>query len=89
MLIYIHDLKTARAYLPHFSGEKEEDPMRFISNSECIMQQANIHKSAWVRTIEPQLTRIAFDWWKTIRALDLSWSEFKGELTERFDNTDI
>ena len=56
MLIPIHDLKTARASLPQFSGEKEEDPMRFISNSECILQQANIHKSAWVRTIEPRLT---------------------------------
>ena len=88
-LIPIHDLKTARASLPQFSGRKEEDPIRFIKNSESILQQANIHKTAWVKTIDPQLTGSASDWFNTIRTLDLSWAEFKGELVERFDNPDI
>lgn len=88
-LIPINDLKTARASLPQFSGRKEEDPIRFIKNSESILQQANIHKTAWVKTIDPQLTGSASDWFNTIRTLDLSWAEFKGELVDRFDNPDI
>lgn len=88
-LIPIHDLKTARASLPKFSGRKEEDPSRFIEKAESILQQAKIHKSAWVRTVDQQLTGNASDWFNTIRTLDLSWGEFKGELVERFDNPDI
>lgn len=59
---------TDRASLPSSSGGKEEDPMRFISNYKCIIQQANIHKVNWVRAIEPQLTAHDIDLYKIMTA---------------------
>lgn len=89
LLIPFNDLKAARASLSEFSGTKEEDPTRFVANSECILREAKIHPAAWVRAVEPQLTGTAAAWWRTVKALDMSWPEFKGELAERFNCPDI
>ena len=89
VLIPYEDLRTARTSLTEFYGKKEEDPVRYLQNTESILEQAKIHPSSWTRAIEPQLKGIASAWWQTIKALDLSWSEFRTEFLEKFDNPKI
>lgn len=89
ILIPLNDLTAARASFPEFSGAKEEDPVEFLDSTECILRQSKIHRSSWVRAVEPQLKGAAESWWKPMRVLKLSWTEFRGELAERFDNSDL
>lgn len=89
ILISYEDLRTARHSLPEFYGTTAEDPVRFLNNSESILDQARINKLGWTKTVEPQLKGAASTWWNTIKVLDLSWDEFRGEFLEKFDNAEI
>ena len=89
VLIPYEDLRTARASLPEFTGTRAEDPVRFIDNTESILVQARIHPSGWCRAVEPQLKGTASTWYNSIRALDLSWTEFREEFYENFNNAEI
>jgi hypothetical protein len=89
VLIPYEDLRAARASLPEFTGTRVEDPVRFLTNTESILQQARIHISGWCRAVEPQLKGTAATWWKSIKVLDLSWDEFRVEFLQNFDNDEI
>ena len=89
VLIPYDDLRTARSSLPEFTGTRAEDPVRYITNTESILVQANIHPSGWCRAVEPQLKGTASTWYSSIRPLDLSWTEFREEFYENFNNAEI
>uniref|UniRef100_A0A2S2PI82 Activity-regulated cytoskeleton-associated protein n=1 Tax=Schizaphis graminum TaxID=13262 RepID=A0A2S2PI82_SCHGA len=89
VLIPYEDLRTARASLPEFTGTRAEDPVRFIENTEAILVQARIHPAGWCRAVEPQLKGTASTWYNSIRPLDLSWTEFRDEFYENFNNAEI
>jgi len=89
VLIPYDDLRTARSSLPEFTGTRAEDPVRYIANTESILVQANIHPSGWCRAVEPQLKGTASTWYSSIRPLDLSWTEFREEFYENFNNAEI
>lgn len=83
------DLRTARASLLEFFGTEVEDPVRFLENTLCILAHANIHPPAWTRAVEPLLKGAAGTWWKTIKVLDQSWTEYRQEFLENFDNAEF
>lgn len=89
VLIPYDDLRTARSSLPEFSGTRAEDPVRYIANTESILVQASIHPSGWCRAVEPQLKGTASTWYNSIKPLDLSWTEFREEFYENFNNAEI
>jgi hypothetical protein len=89
VLIPFEDLRAARASLPEFYGLKAEDPIKFLENVESILTQARIHPSGWTKAVEPQLQGAAGTWWTSIKVLDLTWTEFRTELLESFDNPEI
>lgn len=72
-----------------FSGKKDEDPTQFIINWECILQEANVNITDWVKTVELQLMGTALEWMSNIKKSDLSWSDFKVKFSERFISFDI
>ena len=82
-------MRTARSSLPEYSEQMLEDPVRYINNTEAILQQTNIHRAGWTKTVEPQLKGTAMTWWNSVKLLDLSWDEFRVEFLEKFDNAEI
>jgi len=89
VLIPYDDLRAARSSLPEYTGTRAEDPVRYIAKTESILGQARIHPTGWCRAVEPQLKGTASTWYTSIKALDLSWEEFKVEFFENFNNSEI
>ncbi|KAE9522398.1 hypothetical protein AGLY_017229 [Aphis glycines] len=72
----------ARASLPEFAGKKEEDPERFLLQAEATLEKTGIRIARWVTVLAPQLKAQAGTWWRTMRALNFPWKEFKFEFIE-------
>ena len=89
LLINHNDMAAARAYLPEYRGDKEEDPNIFLEMTEKILAETTINVATWVRVTEPQLKGAAQTWFSSVKNLDLTWQEFREELLDEFDNSEI
>lgn len=54
-----------------------------------IMIQAEIHPSAWCKTVKPQLKGTIGAWLDTIKRLDLSWEDFYKTFLDNFENVNF
>jgi len=89
VLIPSDDLQVARNSLTEFDGLDTDDPVWFIDNTESVLEQTRLITAGWWRAVEPQLKGKAGEWFRSRKALRLSWAEFRTEFLQKFNSTQI
>lgn len=68
---------------PQFAGKKYADPNSFIVNFEVVLRNSGVNESDWVRLDGEQLSDAAASWYRLIKSMDLTWTEFREEFSDR------
>ncbi|KAF0696109.1 Activity-regulated cytoskeleton-associated protein, partial [Aphis craccivora] len=89
VLIPSNDLQIARNSLTEFDGLDTDDPVWFIDSTESVLEQTRLITAGWWRAVEPQLKGKAGEWFRSRKALRLSWAEFRTEFLQKFNTTQI